>query len=131
MAGREALNFKTLVRFQNGVPKIGIEMNIKLSYYCLCTRWAPEKINPGTKVCSSNGTKSVGVVVGVGKNKKNHYDKMAPEEVTILWGTGKKRGKITTHNPENLVNFDKYFAAVKKEYDNLESKIKEVSTVGM
>lgn len=105
-------------------------MNISLSSHRLLLNGG-RKIHPGTKVCSTNGSYTVGVIVDVGKLVPHVRRRMAPEFVSVLWGTGKKRGKIETKLPENLINYDSYFAAIQEEYKRLDGLNEEVKTVGL
>lgn len=106
-------------------------MQIKLSTYNLVYS-SKITIRYGMQVCPSNGATSVGTVVGMSTEQHpNSYYIHAPARVTILWGTGKKRGKRTDHPPENLTDFTRYMAAVKAEYDSLAKLESEAKSVGM
>lgn len=108
-------------------------MNIKLAYYKLIGYGETACITPGTKVCSCNGARAVGVIVGMSDKKKDIYyqRKKVPETVTVLWGSGSKRGKLQQVDPENLINFDQYFRAVEKDYIELKLMFDQAATVGM
>lgn len=105
-------------------------MNIKLTYYNITHSWNNSKISHGTQVCPCNGATSVGTIVDISK-RKQEYRKNLPATVTVLWGTGKKRGKKTLHPPENLINFTEYLAAVKDQYDELQKLQDEAKSMGM
>lgn len=79
----------------------------------------------GTKVCPSNGLKSLGTIVNVIEVEPNAY--WASRKVEVLWETGKKKGKRTTQSIRSLVHFKDYAAAVKSAQDLIEKLTKEAA----
>lgn len=108
-------------------------MQIKISQFRLDNYYRDDPVTPGIKVCPSNGPTSVGVITEVGKLVSGgyHYSKKHPESVTVVWATGKKRGKRLVHEPGTLADFDKYMGAIKKAHDELESLRTEAETLGL
>lgn len=109
-------------------------MQIKISDYNLTAYYHTPVIEPGMKVCPCNGATSVGIVIDVSTKKAsiNSYEKKKyPETVTVLWGTGTKRGKKMLHKPDSLVDLDGYMQAIKRSYDKLDEMVKEAQTIGM
>lgn len=83
----------------------------------------------GKKVCPCNGSSPVGIIVDIGKSLDEHYYRT--REVTVLWATGKKRGKREVKSSHLLTDFDAFFAAHKKEFDALQASMDEAATVGL
>lgn len=102
------------------IPSIGAKdyMEVKLSYYSLASRYGTKIIIPGTKVCPCNSDESVGIVMNSVPIKDDYWK---DESVTVLWQTGKKKGKVSVHNATNLTDFNKFFAAVEEKYNELKA----------
>lgn len=106
-------------------------MQIKLTYYNLASYYEPVSIVPGLRVCPSNGAKSIGVITHIGKISVDRWNRKLPIDVTVLWTTGNKRGKQSVNTPDTLTAFDAYMAAVKSEYDKLDTLSKEALRFGL
>lgn len=109
-------------------------MNIKLSNYEISSLLRRQHLTKasliGIKVCPLNGTTSVGTVINVGKKTKTPYYDAISYELKILWGSGSKRGKVELKSSGLVADFGRYLTAIKTEYDMLEAKAIEASTVG-
>lgn len=105
-------------------------MNIRLADHKLGGWNDGTKIQVGTKVCSGNGAYSVGIVVDVGKSESKGYP-WRGRSITVLWGTGNKRGKREVKNSTLLTNFDAFLKTHREEYERLQKMADEASTVGL
>lgn len=105
-------------------------MNIKLSRYSLSnSRY--KNIIPGMRVASSNGVSNIGVIIAIGKIVKDYWKEDKPEDVTVLWGSGNKRGKFTKHDPENLIDVDAYINCIETHCDYLKTLQNAAKNVGL
>lgn len=102
-------------------------------------RYVHYPIIPGTKVCSLKALNPVGVVTHVGnevdtvhpyRNDSDQTVRTYAKYVTVLWVTGKKKGKTEIKETKNLTNFDSYKASVQRHMDELNNYELEASVYG-
>lgn len=107
-------------------------MSIHINDFRVSERYYSKDLSePGMKVCPCNGMTSVGTVIDFGKRTSNCWNGLTYANVKVLWGTGKKRGKVSEHPAYNLIDLVSYLEAIKKELSQIESMIQEASTVGL
>jgi hypothetical protein len=101
-------------------------MNIRLANYTL-RGYHSYIAKHGDRVCPANGCKSVGTITNIAGSGNTWEGK----DYTVLWGTGKKRGKTTVHRGHALVLLEPYLEDVSKEYHRIIALKEEASTLGM
>ena len=80
-------------------------MQVKMTQFRLDNYYYNQEteIKPGVHVCPANGCTSVGTIVDVGPIVEAAWgNSKEPEWVRVLWGTGKKRGKLVQHELNTL-----------------------------
>lgn len=105
-------------------------MNIKLSYYTLRSDYNDKHAKHGDLVCPSNGASSVGKVVEIKPAGEDDNDWEGSNYV-VLWATGNKKGKRSTHRGHTLVLLKLYLAAIDKDLSKINALIKEAEAFGM
>lgn len=106
-------------------------MEVKLSSYNLGNSWTcPKEITPGLRVCSSNSSKTLGVVVDIGPLKQGRYGTPKPEYLAILWVTGKKKGTRQELSPSSLAAVNAFRADIKSYVDALDKLNEEADKFG-
>lgn len=102
-------------------------MNIKLADYSLRYSYHNKDVQHGDYVCPSNGSSSVGRITDI----KGDDDSYEGKTYTVVWGTGKKRGKQSDHRGHTLVLLKLYLASVNRDTNRINALIQEASTLGM
>lgn len=108
-------------------------MNVSISSFSLGNWYRKDPIVPGMKVCPSNGVSSVGTITEIGPPSATNglYGNGIPQSITVLWGTGNKRGKITTVEPDRLADLNAYIACCEEYIYGFNKLIAEANTLGM
>src|SRR5271166_7074145 len=105
-------------------------MNIKISYYSLRSNYNDKHAKHGDLVCPCNGASSVGRIVDIKPPGKDDND-WEGATYTVVWGTGKKKGKRTEHRGSTLVLLKLYLSAVNADLDKINALIQEAESFGM
>jgi hypothetical protein len=106
-------------------------MNIKLANYSLRKYFGNEdEAKQGDFVCPSNGASSVGRIVDIKLQDEDDVD-WEGNTYTILWCTGRKKGKRSDHKGHTLVLLKMYIAEVNKDLAKVTSLIEEAKAFGM
>ena len=106
-------------------------MNIKLANYSLRKYFGnEEQVKQGDFVCPSNGASSVGRIVNITPQGEDDPD-WEGNTYTVLWCTGRKKGKQTDHRGFTLVLLKLYIEEVNKDLAKVTSMIEEAQAFGM
>jgi|SRR5271166_4714830 len=105
-------------------------MNIKISYYSLRSNYNDKHAKHGDLVCPCNGASSVGRIVEIKPCGEDDND-WEGRNYTVIWGTGKKKGKRSEHRGHTLVLLKLYLAAVDSDLKKINDLIKEAEAFGM
>lgn len=105
-------------------------MNIKISCYSLRQSYNEKHVKHGDLVCPANGATSVGKIVEIAPIGEDDND-WEGKNYTVVWGTGKKKGKRSVHRGCTLVLLKLYLAAVQKDLDAVNKLISEAESFGM
>ena len=88
-----------------------------------------------TRVCPSNGLRSLGIVTDMDPIKQPKYhsqpNMLYTVNVTVLWLLGPNKGKSQVKLCRDLINYDAYKAAIMSQVAKLDSLEAEAAKAGL
>lgn len=105
-------------------------MNIKISRFSLSSTYNDKHVKHGDFVCPANGATSVGRIVEI-QPPNIDEDEWEGKNYVVVWSTGKKKGKKSTHRGHTLVLLKLYLDAVHHDLGHINGLIEEAQAYGM